>query len=87
MLADPAGDALLAEMNHHPDMAAAVAPAAAERELGTAESVTQVMQWRLEKLRNAGRGTSGHRAVAVAAHRPRHIERVNSGTGRSPAAK
>src|SRR6478752_6573463 len=54
MLADPAGDALLAELNHHPDMAAAVAAAAGERELGTAESVTQVMQWRLEKLRPAG---------------------------------
>src|SRR5664279_438162 len=54
MLADPAGDALLAELNHHPDMAAAVAAAAREREMGTAESVTQVMQWRLEKLRDAG---------------------------------
>src|SRR5580765_4279704 len=54
MLADPAGDTLLTELNHHPDMAAAVAAAAAERELGTAESVTQVMQWRLEKLRPAG---------------------------------
>jgi hypothetical protein len=53
MLADPAGDALLAELNHHPDMAAAVAAAAAERELGTAESVKQVIQWRLEKRRPA----------------------------------
>ncbi len=53
MLADPAADALLAELNHHPDMAAAVTAAAAERELGSAESVTQVMQWRLEKLRSA----------------------------------
>lgn len=52
MLADPAGDALLAELNHHHDMASAVATVAAERELDTAESVTQVMQWRLEKLRD-----------------------------------
>ena len=55
MLADPAGDALLAELNHHPDMAGALAAAAGERELGSAESVTQVMQWRLENHR----GTSG----------------------------
>jgi conjugative relaxase-like TrwC/TraI family protein len=54
MLADPAGDALLAELNHHPDMAAAVATAAAERDLSSAESVAQVMQWRLEKLRKPG---------------------------------
>ena len=53
ILADPAGDALLIEMNHHPDLAAAVATAAAERQLGSAESVAQVMQWRLEKLRSA----------------------------------
>ncbi len=53
MLADPAGDALLAELSHHPDMAAAVTAAAQERELGTAESATQVMQWRMEKLRDA----------------------------------
>jgi conjugative relaxase-like TrwC/TraI family protein len=53
MLADPAGDALLAELNHHPDMPAAIATAAGERDLGTAQSVAQVMQWRLEKLREA----------------------------------
>lgn len=52
MLADPAGDALLAELNHHPDLVAAIATAAAERELGSADSVAQVMQWRLEKLRD-----------------------------------
>ena len=52
ILAEDAAGALLGEMSKHPDMAAAVAAAAGQRELGSAESVAQVLQWRLEGLRS-----------------------------------
>ena len=52
ILADPASDALRVELGRHADPVTALARAAGQRELGSAESVAQVLQWRLEGLRS-----------------------------------